>query len=259
MLDHASVSPNSPGFPDHPHRGQETISYILSGKLEHEDFAGNRGMLTAGSLQFMTAGRGIMHSETPLPGDDGTANEGLQLWVDLPKEKKMCAPRYRDLHSSEIQEVIADAGRVKIRVISGVSNGVQSQQDLTYTPIWYFDCTVKPGGTIKQLLPQGWNAFAYVMAGDLIVSGSQRATKQFDIVTLSQDGDGFEASVPAHYATEARFILVAGQPLNQPVVQYGPFVMTSRAEIEQAVSDFRMGENGFERAATWASRATKRL
>ncbi|KAJ4359615.1 RNA pol II transcription cofactor [Didymosphaeria variabile] len=257
MLDHASVSPDSSGFPDHPHRGQETISYILSGKLKHEDFAGNSGILTAGSLQFMTAGRGIMHSEMSLPADDGTASEGLQLWVDLPKEKKMCEPRYRDLTSSEIQEVSADAGRVKVRVISGVSNGVQSRQDLTYTPIWYLDFTVKPGGTVKQLLPQGWNAFAYVMAGEVLISGSQHAVKQFDLVTLEEDGDGFEASVLAHYGTEARFILVAGQPLDQPVVQHGPFVMTSRAEIVQAVSDFRMRENGFERAATWTSRAMK--
>jgi len=256
MLDYAEVQQGQ-GFPDHPHRGQETISYILNGKLEHEDFAGNKGVLQTGDLQFMTAGKGIMHSEMPLPSDDGSPSIGLQLWVDLPEHLKMCEPRYRDVRAKEIREVTADEGRVKVKVISGTSYGVESKlKDVSYTPVWYLDFTVQPGGRVLQALPEGWNAFAYIMSGSLVTQ-SQTVEKHY-IVTMEKEGDSFEASVRDDARQETQFVLIAGQPLDQPVVQHGPFVMTSQEDIRQAVMDFVSHKNGFERAKSWESQAEKR-
>src|SRR5690242_19468501 len=142
MLDHFSSEfggAADAGAPDHPHRGQETISYILQGGVDHEDFAGNHGTLDAGDLQFMTADRGIMHSEMPREGQEGKPMCGLQLWVDLPKELKYCEPRYRDLRAAEIPEVTTDEEKVHVKVISGQAFGVQSARDLSYTPVWYLE------------------------------------------------------------------------------------------------------------------------
>jgi redox-sensitive bicupin YhaK (pirin superfamily) len=256
MLDHASVSAGQ-GFPDHPHRGQETVSYILKGKLEHEDFAGNKGVLQAGDLQFMTAGRGIMHSEMPLPSEDGGPSVGLQLWVDLPEKMKMCEPRYRDVRAKEIREVTADGGRVRVKVISGTSYGVESaHKDVSYTPIWYLDFTVQPGGRVEQTLPAGWNAFAYVISGNLEVDS--QVVRKHHIATLKKEGDSFHAQVPEDATQEVRFMLIAGLPLDQPIVQHGPFVMTTQEGVRQAVMDFVSHTNGFERAKSWESQAERR-
>jgi redox-sensitive bicupin YhaK (pirin superfamily) len=256
MLDYAEVAEGQ-GFPDHPHRGQETVSYILSGKLEHEDFAGNKGVLQAGDLQFMTAGRGIMHSEMPLPSDDGSPSIGLQLWVDLPEQLKMSEPRYRDVHAKEIREATADEGKVKVKVISGSSYGVESKQkDVSYTPVWYLDFTVQPGGHVKQPIPQSWNAFAYVLSGSL--SAQSQVVEKHHIATLEKAGDSFEAHVPDKATENAHFVLIAGLPLDQSIVQHGPFVMTSQKDVRQAVMDFVSHTNGFERAKSWESQAERR-
>ncbi|KAH7079198.1 RmlC-like cupin domain-containing protein [Paraphoma chrysanthemicola] len=256
MLDHAIIHTGQ-GFPDHPHRGQETISYILSGRLEHEDFAGHQGVLEAGDLQFMTAGRGIMHSEMPVPSHDGKPSEGLQVWVDLPAELKMCEPRYRDVRASEIKRVSADDGRVSVKVISGTSYGVESKhKDLSYTPVWYLDFVVQPGGRVVQAVPEGWNAFVYVLAGNVVVLG--KSVEKRCIATLELEGDSFEGRVPEDATEDAHFVLIAGVPLEQPVVQHGPFVMTTREGVRQAVMDFVAHENGFERAKDWESQAEKR-
>lgn len=257
MLDHAEI-PAGAGFPDHPHRGQETISYILNGKLEHEDFAGNRGILNSGDLQFMTAGRGVMHSEMPLPSDDGSPNIGLQLWVDLPKRLKMCEPRYRDLIAKDIPEAVADAGRMKVKVISGTSYGVVSQQELAYTPVWYLDFTIQPGGSITQAIPRGWNAFIYMLSGKLKFSSNTEEAKRFDLVLFGREGDDVEVHVNHEASEPAHFILVSGVPLDQDVVQYGPFVMTNKQDVMQASMDFATCSDGFERARNWESRAEKR-
>merc|ERR1711939_1178605 len=162
MLDHFTIKPGA-GFPDHPHRGQETITYLLEGAVDHEDFAGNAGTIGPGDLQFMTAGRGIMHAEMPVQTED--VNVGMQLWVDLPEKLKSCEPRYRDLRASEIPLAKTDDGKVEVKVISGRSQGVESLKDLAYTPVWFLDITIRPGGKITQELPQGWNAFAYTLEG----------------------------------------------------------------------------------------------
>lgn len=260
MLDHFTIGKGA-GFPDHPHRGQETITYLLSGGVDHEDFAGNKGTIGPGDLQFMTAGRGIMHAEMPHENEDGSPNVGMQLWVDLPQNLKMCEPRYRDLRASEIPIVKADDGRVTVKVISGQSHGVDSVRDLAYTPVWIFDITIKPGGRISQALPQGWNAFAYTLSGDTIFGSndSTRVVKEFHNVVFEQTGDLVEASVPDNADSEARFMIVAGQPLDQKVVQYGPFVLNSQEEVYQAMLDYQTASNGFERTRGWESEIGKRM
>ncbi len=260
MLDHFSVAPGA-GFPDHPHRGQETITYLLSGGMEHEDFAGNRGRLGPGDLQFMTAGRGIVHAEMPVQNADGSANVGLQLWVDLPKRLKGCEPRYRDLKAEEVPVVEVDDGRVKVKVISGQSHGVDSVKDLAYTPVWLLDVEVQPGGKIVQPLPEGWNAFAYTLEGEVLIGeeGQQRTVGEFHNVVFGDEGQAVYAAVDAGAERSARFVLIAGTPLDQKVVQYGPFVLTSQEEVYQAFMDYQTHSNGFERADGWQSEIGKSM
>ncbi|KAF3004748.1 hypothetical protein E8E13_000258 [Curvularia kusanoi] len=263
MLDHFSSEfggPDDAGAPDHPHRGQETITYILQGGVDHEDFAGNRGTLDAGDLQFMTAGRGIMHSEMPREDLIGKPMVGMQLWVDLPKELKYCEPRYRDLKAAEVPQATADEGRVHVKVISGQAFGVQSLRDLSYTPVWYLDFSVKPGGKFQIPLPRKWNAFCYVLEGSVIITGGdeERHCPRFSNIVFQKDGDSVSIAVATDAEKDARFIVVAGMPLDQPVVQYGPFVATSREEVMQAVVDFQTGQNGFERAVNWVSENSTR-
>jgi redox-sensitive bicupin YhaK (pirin superfamily) len=196
MLDHFTIKPGA-GFPDHPHRGQETITYLLQGAVDHEDFAGNKGTIQAGDLQFMTAGKGIMHAEMPRQNPDGSANVGIQLWVDLPEKLKKCEPRYRDLRASEIPDVDVDGDKVHIKVISGQSHGVDSVQELAYTPVWILDIEIKPGGKVTQELPAGWNAFAYTLSGSTKfgVGKDQTEVGEFHNVVFEQKGDSVTAEV----------------------------------------------------------------
>ena len=260
MLDHFAIPPGA-GFPDHPHRGQETITYLLSGAVDHEDFAGHKGTIEQGDLQFMTAGRGIVHAEMPRQNADGSPNVGLQLWVDLPKELKSCEPRYRDLRAQEVPEAEADDGKVKVKVISGRAYGTDSLKELAYTPVWLLDFTIKPGGKVKQALPKGWNAFAYLLKGTTIFSsdGVSRPVDQYHNVVFAKDGDSVQAEVEEGAEEESRFILIAGLPLDQPIVQYGPFVVTSRDEVIQAMTDYQTHSNGFERAYNWESEIGKNM
>ncbi|RYP80674.1 hypothetical protein DL769_002356 [Monosporascus sp. CRB-8-3] len=259
MLDHFSVKPGA-GFPDHPHRGQETITYLLTGGVDHEDFAGNTGTIEAGDLQFMTAGRGIMHAEMPRQNPDGSANVGLQLWVDLPAHLKMCEPRYRDLRAKEIPNVDVD-DKVHVKVISGQSAGVDSVKDLAYTPVWILDIEIKPGGRFVQPLPQGWNAFSYQLEGTaLFGSGEgQRRVEQYHNCVFEREGNVVNVEVPEDAAEKARFVLVAGQVLDQKVVQYGPFVLNSPEEVRAALMDYQFHMNGFERAKDWESEIGKSM
>jgi redox-sensitive bicupin YhaK (pirin superfamily) len=260
MLDHFSIAPGA-GFPDHPHRGQETVTYLLSGAVDHEDFAGNKGTIHAGDLQFMTAGRGIVHAEMPAQNADGSSNVGMQLWVDLPRDLKACEPRYRDVRSSEIPIYNSTDGKVTVKVISGQSHGVDSLQELAYTPVWLLDITVRPGGSITQPLPAGWNAFAYSLSGKVTWdTGSEtKQVPEFHNTIFEQKGDNIKASVPEESEKEARFILVAGMPLDQPIVQYGPFVLTDATQVRQALMDYQSFSNGFERARNWESEIGKSM
>lgn len=253
--------------PPSPHRGQETITYLLTGGVDHEDFAGNRGTIEAGDLQFMTAGRGIVHAEMPRQNPDGSANVGLQLWVDLPKHLKACEPRYRDLRAKEIPSVTVDDGKVTVKVISGQSHGVDSVKDLAYTPVWILDVEIRPGGGIAQPLPEGWNAFAYVLEGadvkfrngDKDGDGEVKTAAQYHNVVFEPQGEAVLASVDEAAARPGRFVLVAGTPLDQKVVQYGPFVVNSMEEVQKAMFDYQTHSNGFERARDWQSEIGKSM
>jgi len=258
MIDQFSVGTGA-GFPDHPHRGQETITYLISGSVDHEDFAGNKGTIYSGDLQFMTAGRGIVHAEMPGKNDDGSPNIGLQLWVDLPKDLKYCEPRYRDLRASEIPEVTIDEGRVEIKVISGESHGIDSPKDLAYTPVWIFDVTMQPGGKLHQPLPKDWNAFAYTLSGDQVIFGEKTKVGAYYSVVFGKEGDGIDVVVPDNAEKEARFVIISGQPHDHPIVQYGPFVVTSNEEVYQAMLDYQSHSNGFEKAKNWQSEIGKAM
>ncbi|KAL8652430.1 MAG: hypothetical protein Q9226_004277 [Calogaya cf. arnoldii] len=281
MLDHFTSSPGA-GFPDHPHRGQETITYMLSGSTNHEDFTGASGTIHAGDLQFMTAGRGIMHSEMPQANEDGSPAVGMQLWVDLPEKLKGCEPRYRDLRKEEIPMVRVDEGRVSVKVISGQSHGLDSVRELAYTPVWIFDVEVKPGGRLVQELPAGWNAFAYTLEGSTAFgAGSDKVTVgKYHNVIFEKEGASVAVEVGEDEKEDARFceyplicltteydiltiilmlVLVAGLPLDQKVVQYGPFVLNSEDGVHQAMMDFQTHSNGFERAKGWRSEIGKSM
>jgi quercetin 2,3-dioxygenase len=214
MLDHFKINPGA-GFPDHPHRGQETITYLLEGAVDHEDFAGNAGTIEAGDLQFMTAGKGIMHAEMPRQNPDGSANIGMQLWVDLPEKLKKCEPRYRDLRAGEIPNIDIDDGKVHVKIISGQSHGVDSVKELAYTPVWILDIEIKPGGKIVQSLPEGWNAFAYTLTGSTAFGvGKDKTTiGQYHNVVFEQKGDEVNAEVAedakenGHFSKSCDFLL----------------------------------------------------
>lgn len=210
----------------------------------------------------MTAGRGIVHAEMPRQNPDGSANIGLQLWVDLPEALKDCEPRYRDLRAAEIPQAIADEGRVKVKVISGRAFGVDSLQELAYTPVWLLDVTVAPGGTFDQPIPHKWNSFIYTLNGSTTFSSgssSSREVPQYHNVVLDQEGNSIVATVPETADKESRFIIVAGMPLDQKVFQYGPFVLSRQEDVYKAMFDFQTFSNGFERAENWESEIGKNM
>jgi redox-sensitive bicupin YhaK (pirin superfamily) len=227
------------GAPDHPHRGFETVTYLLSGEMQHKDSKGRAGKLTPGDVQWMTAGSGVIHSEMPTPEfqKSGGRMHGFQLWVNLPSVDKMMAPRYQEISNAEIPVGKSDDGKVSVRVIAGESLATKAVIE-TRTPIMYLDITLAAGGTLDQVVPQNYNAFLYVVDGDLTVSGIS-ATRS-DAVFLNDDGD----SVTLASLGGARVLLIGGQPLREPVARYGPFVMNSREEIYQAVEDYQQGRFG---------------
>ncbi len=222
------------GFPDHPHRGFETITYMLSGRMRHRDSAGHEGLLGDGGVQWMTAGRGVIHSEIPEQKDG--VMEGFQLWLNLPASRKMIAPWYRDIASTEIPEYLNASG-VKVRVIAGSSNGVSGAVTRETTEPVYLDVHLPAGAEFSTEIPHTHNAFIYVYRGAVKVGETVVPIKRMGILRNSSEADGITLTA----TKEARVILVAGKPLNEPIVQYGPFVMNTQVEIEQALDDFRGG------------------
>ncbi|CAH1386965.1 pirin family protein [Candidatus Nitrotoga sp. M5] len=222
------------GFPDHPHRGFETVTYMLSGRMRHRDNAGNEGLLENGGVQWMTAGRGIIHSEIPEQKDG--VMEGFQLWLNLPAKHKMTEPWYRDIASQEIPQYVT-AENVTVRVIAGTSNGVTGAVTREDTEPMYLDINIPAGASISTTLPATHNAFIYVYRGAVKISDTQVESHRMGILSNSTEADGVTLSAMEH----ARLILVAGKPLNEPIVQYGPFVMNTQEEIHQAMDDFRNG------------------
>jgi redox-sensitive bicupin YhaK (pirin superfamily) len=220
------------GFPDHPHRGFETVTYMLAGRMRHRDSAGNEGLLQSGGAQWMTAGRGVIHSELPEQSDG--LMEGFQLWLNLPARDKMTAPWYRDLQSAEVPEW-HDAG-VTARVIAGRSHGVLGAVQREGTAALYLDVHLAADVAFEQPLPAEHNAFVYVYRGAVEI-GAQ-AVPQQRMAILANRGDGVRVRA---LAAGARLLLIAGKPLKEPIAQYGPFVMNTQQEIVQAVEDYRAG------------------
>jgi quercetin 2,3-dioxygenase len=222
------------GFPDHPHRGFETVTYMLQGRMRHRDSAGNQGLLVPGSVQWMIAGRGVIHSE--MPEQQEGAMEGFQLWLNLPARDKMCEPWYRDVPSDQIPEFRADG--ITARVIAGSSHGVAGAVQRQSTEPLYLDLHLDAGARFEQPLPAPHNALVHVYRGSLDIGGTLVRRGRMAILanTASSDGVLLQAGDEG-----ARAILVAGRPLNEPIAQYGPFVMNSNEQIHQAMEDFRAG------------------
>jgi redox-sensitive bicupin YhaK (pirin superfamily) len=224
------------GAPAHPHRGFETVTYMLQGAMKHEDSAGNKGDLNPGDVQWMTAGRGIIHSE--LPQDDfleqGGVTHGFQIWVNLPSKDKMMNPRYQDIPSEQIPKVTSEDGKVWANVIAGSTLGVQAVID-TVIPITYIHMKIQQDGTHRQVIEQGLNGMIYVFGGTVHIDGKPVHDGQLGILT---DGDEvvFEAR-----DEDAEFLILAGPELNEPIARYGPFVMNTREEIQQALQDYQNG------------------
>ncbi|KAI1885404.1 hypothetical protein AGOR_G00219810 [Albula goreensis] len=235
------------GFPDHPHRGFETVTYLLQGCLAHEDFCGHSGTLKPGDLQWMTAGRGVVHAEMPMSQEP---LHGLQLWVNLRRAEKMVEPRYQELKSREVPKPRRDG--VTVAVISGEALGVKSKV-YTRTPTIYLDIKLEAGANFTQPVPLGWTTIIYTLSGAVHVGpdDDQRRVEPHHTVVFN-DGDQVKAENKA--SEESHFVLIAGEPVNEPVVHHGPFVMNTEEEIDQAISDYRSGTNGFERAKTWTSK-----
>ncbi len=245
MLDNfASDDPNdwNAGFPDHPHRGFETVTYMITGRMRHRDSAGHEGLLESGGVQWMTAGRGLVHSE--MPEQEEGRMEGFQLWLNLPGPDKMCDPWYRDIASAEIPLFTTPEG-VAVRVIAGHSHGVAGAVQREHTQPLYLDLHFPLGrSTFSQPLPAGHNAFVYVYRGKLEVLdalGDPTAVPLHCMALLANGGDGVILRGADASAEPARALLVAGKPLHEPIAQYGPFVMNTREQLAQAVDDFRSG------------------
>jgi redox-sensitive bicupin YhaK (pirin superfamily) len=227
------------GFPSHPHRGFETVTYMLEGRMRHKDSAGNEGVLTNGGVQWMTAGRGVIHSEMP-EQQDGVM-EGFQLWLNLPAKDKLCDPWYRDFNGDEVPRFTTAAG-VSVKVIAGSSHGVAGAVQRAVTEPIYLDITLPAGASFSQVLPEGHNAFVFAYRGAVRIGDKDVAAGRMAILANTAGADG----INLHATDATRLILVAGKPLNEPIAQYGPFVMNTQAEVFQAVEDFRGGKLGEE-------------
>jgi redox-sensitive bicupin YhaK (pirin superfamily) len=238
------VAPNAAkGFPDHPHRGFETVTYLLSGRFEHRDSRGNAGKIEAGDVQWMTAGAGLVHSEAPETEFRKTGGHlhGFQVWLNLPKRDKMIEPRYQEVPKAQIPEAHSADGKVTVRVIAGEALGAKAVID-TRIPIQYLHFTIAPGATIEQPVPSKANALAYVFKGTALLGG-----KRIDPHTMVAFGHNAE-SVLLEAAPDSlepvQLLLLSGEPIAEPVARYGPFVMNTRDELQQAFEDYQSGRMG---------------
>jgi len=222
------------GFPEHPHRGFETVTYMLNGRMRHRDSAGNEGLVTNGGVQWMTAGRGVIHSE--MPEQEEGLMEGFQLWLNLPAKDKMSAPWYRDIPTEQVPRFTLASGAT-VQVIAGSTHGVTGAVQRDGTEPLYLDIDLPAGATLDLPLPAGHNAFAYVFRGEVVIEGKGVPQTRMAILDNAQGADGVRIKA----AAASRMLVIAGRPLNEPIAQYGPFVMNTQAEVFQAVEDFRAG------------------
>jgi len=230
------------GAPDHPHRGFETVTYVLDGEFEHEDSAGHRGVLGPGDVQWMTAGGGIVHSEMPSRRvrEEGGRVHGFQIWVNLPSRLKMAQPRYQEIKSATIPEATSDDGRARVRVIAGEALGARAVID-TNTPIVYQDWSLEPGADVTVPLGADHRAFVYVFSGEARVGDGEQAIGDGQLGVL---GEGDAVRLRGSDRGPARLLLLAGVPIGEPVARYGPFVMNTQQELVQAFRDYETGRLG---------------
>lgn len=227
------------GAPDHPHRGFETVTYLLEGSMQHADSAGNQGDLREGDVQWMTAGKGVIHSELPHPDflKTGGLSHGFQIWVNLPSKDKMMQPRYQDIPSANIPVAESEDGKVWAKVIAGECLGVEAIID-TVIPITYIHMKIQPGGRHTQGLDSNLNAMLYCFGGEVKVSGGR--TVCVGQLAILSEGDEVTFSV-AEDGDESQFLILAGPELGEPIARWGPFVMNTEAEIQQAIFDYQTG------------------
>jgi redox-sensitive bicupin YhaK (pirin superfamily) len=230
------------GAPDHPHRGFETVTYVLEGGVEHEDSAGHRGTLGPGDVQWMTAGAGIIHSETPTSAllDRGGRMHGFQIWVNLPARLKMTTPRYQEVQSGKIPRARSEDGRAEVSVIAGSALGARAVIE-THTPIVFQDWRLAGGADVTVEMPQDHHALVYVFEGSAKVGNAGTDVDDGKMAIL---GEGGVARLRAAPGKQARLLLLGGVPLREPVARYGPFVMNTEQEIMRAFQDFRSGKMG---------------
>jgi quercetin 2,3-dioxygenase len=230
------------GAPDHPHRGFETVTYMLSGSFRHKDSQGHAGKLNPGDVQWMTAGRGVVHSEEPSKEFQQTGGtlHGVQLWVNLPKADKMIHPHYQEIPAEKIPSARTPDGKAAVRVLAGESLGVRAVIE-TRTPIFYLDFMLQPGAKVVQPVARDFNAFAYVITGPVLFGGHAAQVQRGMMVRFDRDGDEIRIESPEN---QSRVLLIGGRPLNEPIARYGPFVMNTQEEIQQAFIDYQSGRMG---------------
>ena len=234
------------GFPDHPHRGFETVTYMIEGNVNHEDFKGNKGTIGPGDVQWMSAGRGIVHAE--MPGSFEQDSIGFQLWINLPKEKKMMEPRYQEYTKDKLPVYQDD--KVKVVVIAGKFKGVASlikPESVAH----FYDVHLQPQSSFEHLIPNGWNALVYPYTESPFSVNGQKLEAHTACV-LKGNGQSFTVTNSGSNAV-AKFIVLFGKPLGEPISKYGPFVMNTEAEIRKTFEDYNFGQNGFEQADIWES------
>ncbi|CAE6433312.1 unnamed protein product [Rhizoctonia solani] len=250
MLDHFVADHQGAAFPDHPHRGQATVTYMLQGSSQHEDSMGNLGTLCAGDVQWMLAGRGVKHAEMPVYQEGTDIPIGLQLWVNLPSQHKMAAPAYKDIKAATIPTVFHEQGDVEIRIISGTSCGTS----VVPPPVggcWFLHMRFHKHQTaFNQELPPGWTAFVYILAGSLSIR-SETFPLRTAVVLSSDSKESYVSLSAGEDGTD--IVLFAAEPLDQPIARFGPFVMNTKEELQKALLDYRMEINGFENARRWKS------
>ncbi|KAI8908467.1 RmlC-like cupin domain-containing protein [Gorgonomyces haynaldii] len=250
MLDEFKVKLPS-GFPDHPHRGFETVTFMLEGTFEHEDFMGHRGVIEPGDVQWMTAGRGIVHAEMPKGPEVAT---GLQLWLNLPAKAKMIDPNYQELSTKDIPLAQSPDGKVDVKVIAGESYDIKAKIH-TYSPIYYLHVKMQPDATFEQKIPANYTAFAYTLKGSPKFAENGPEAPEHATLVFGKDGDEIKVTSGSK---NAEFVIIAGEPIGEPIVQHGPFVMNTKEEIMQAMMDYQLARNGFENAPKWESEIQQR-
>jgi redox-sensitive bicupin YhaK (pirin superfamily) len=235
----------SKGFPEHPHRGFVTVTYMLEGKFEHKDSQGNSGKLGPGDVQWMTAGSGLVHSEMPEKefAKNGGRLHGFQLWINLRKTDKWIKPDYQDVPSTRIPQVSTPDGKVSARVIAGNYRDAKAVIN-TLTPILYLHFTLQPGGQVVQSVPENYSTFAYVIRGKGLFGKDKTAVGEKNLIVFENDGDIISIRESDSAKSSLDVLLIAGMPLNEPIVQYGPFVMNTKEEIDKTLEDYRNGRIG---------------